>query len=359
MKRFFKIFLYVLIGIIFIGTLLFLYKKSRPKKVVFETINPMVTNLVKKTVATGSILPRKAIEIKPQVSGIIDEIYIEPGKMVHKGDLIAKIKIIPNMVALNNAESRLNRAKINLENAKTIYEREKQVFEEGVIPLSDFEKYKVDYENAIEEFESAQSNLQLIRDGVNKKMGTATNTLIRSTIDGMILDVPVEVGNSVIETNTFNAGTTIAKVADMGEMIFEGNVDETDVGKLTEGMKLILTIGAIENEKFDAILEYISPEGVSQNQAIQFEIKAKVKLKEDLFIRSGYSANADIVLERRDSVLAVPESVIQFQNDTPYVEIEKTPEQFEKKFIKTGLSDGLNIEVISGLTENDKVKKID
>jgi HlyD family secretion protein len=358
MKRFFKIFLYVLIGVIFIGTLVFLYKKSRPEKVVFETVSPTVTNLVKKTVATGSIVPRKEIEIKPQVSGIIDQIYIEPGNMVHKGDLIARIKIIPNMVALNNAESRLNRAKINLEDAKTVYDRQKKVYEQGVIALSDFEKFKVDYDNANEELESAENNLQLIRDGVNKKMGTATNTLIRSTIDGMILDVPVEVGNSVIETNTFNAGTTIAKVADMGEMIFEGNVDETDVGKLKEGMKLILTIGAIENEKFDAVLEYISPEGVSENQAIQFEIKAKVQLRKNLFIRSHYSANADIVLERRDSVLTVPESVIQFQNDTPYVEIEKNPQEFEKRTIKTGLSDGLNIEVISGLTKNDKVKEL-
>ncbi len=356
MKRFFKISLSVLIGIIFIGTLAYLYKKSRPKKETFETISPAITSLIKKTVATGSIVPRKEIEIKPQVSGIIDMIYIEPGKMVHKGDLIARIKIIPNMVELNNAESRLNRARINLENAKTIYDRQKQVFEQGVIALSDFEKYKVDYDNAAEELESAENNLQLIRDGVNKKLGNTSNTLIRSTIDGMILDVPVETGNSVIETNTFNEGTTIAKVADMGEMIFEGNVDETDVGKLKEGMKLIITIGAIDDEKFDAILEYISPEGVSQNQAIQFEIKAKVKLKENLFIRSKYSANADIVLERRDSVLAVPESVIQFQNDTPYVEVELNPQQFEKRFIKTGLSDGLNIEVISGLTENDKVK---
>jgi len=358
MKRFFKIFGSILIGIIFIGTLVFLYKKSRPQKVSFETVSPSVTNLIKKTVATGSIVPRKLIEIKPQVSGIIDKIYIEPGKMVHSGDLIAKVRIIPNMVALNEAESRVNKAKINLEDAKTVYDRQKKVYEQGVIALADFERYKVAYDNANEELESAESNLQLVREGVNQKMGTATNTLIRSTIDGMILEVPVEVGNSVIETNTFNAGTTITKVADMGEMIFKGNVDESEVGKLKEGMKLILTIGAIENEKFDAELEYISPEGVSENQAIQFEIKAKVKLRKNFFIRSGYSANGDIVLDRRDSVLAVPESVLEFQNDTPYVEVEKQPQQFEKKFIKTGLSDGINVEIISGLTKKDKVKVI-
>jgi HlyD family secretion protein len=357
MKRIIRIFITVLIAVIFIGTLVFLYKKSRPKTIIYETMKPFVTNLIKKTVATGSIVPRKEIEIKPQVSGIVDKIYIEPGKMVHKGDLIARVRIIPNMVALNDAESRLNRSKINLDDAKTVYDRQKKVFEQGVIPLADFQKYEVTYNNAREEVESAENNLQLIRDGVNKKMGTTTNTLIRSTIDGMVLDVPVEEGNSVIEANTFNPGTTIAFVADMGEMIFKGKVDETEVGKLKIGMKLILTIGAIENEKFDAELEYISPKGASENEAIQFEIKAKVKLKNNLFIRSGCSANGDIVLDHRDSVLAIQESLLKFQGDSPYVEIEKQKSQeFEKRFIKTGLSDGINIEVLSGLTKADKIK---
>jgi HlyD family secretion protein len=356
MKKVFRILFIVVIVAGMVYVFYYLYSKNKKQPVVFETKTAFVTNIIKKTVATGSIMPRKEIEIKPQVSGIIEKIFIEPGKMIHKGDLIAQVKIIPDMVALNEAESRVNKAKINLEDAKTVYDRQKIVYEQGVIPLADFQKFKVTYDNANEELETATSNLQLIREGVNKKTGSVTNTLVRSTIDGMVLDVPVEEGNSVIQTNNFNAGTTIAFVADMGEMIFKGKVDETEVGKIKTGMRLILTIGAVENEKFDAELEYISPKGVAENGAIQFELKAKVKLRNNTFIRSGYSANADIVLDRRDSVLALAESLIKFKGDSATVEIEKKPQQFEKRLIKTGLSDGINIEILSGLSKTDKVK---
>jgi len=354
-----KIGRFIFMGLIVFGMVFifyYLYSKNKKQPVVFETKTPFVTDIVKKTVATGTIVPRKEIEIKPQVSGIIEKIYVEPGMSVKKGDLIAKIKIIPNMVSLNEAEARVSKAKINLEDAKEIYERQRKVYEEGVIPLADFQRYKVAYENAVAELEAAENNLQLIREGVNKRMGTATNTLIRSTIDGMVLNVPVEEGNSVIEANNFNAGTTIAYIADMGEMIFKGKVDETEVGKLHEGMPIILTIGAIENEKFDATLEYISPKGVAENGAIQFEIKAKIHLKKGFFIRSGYSANADIVLDERKSVLAIPEKLLQFEGDSAYVEIETQPLIFVKRYIKTGLSDGINIQIIEGLTAKDKVK---
>jgi len=354
-----KIGRFIFMGLIVFGMVFifyYLYSKNKKQPVVFETKTPFITDIVKKTVATGTIVPRKEIEIKPQVSGIIEKIYVEPGMSVKKGDLIAKIKIIPNMVSLNEAEARVSKAKINLEDAKEIYERQRKVYEEGVIPLADFQRYKVAYENAVAELEAAENNLQLIREGVNKRMGTATNTLIRSTIDGMVLNVPVEEGNSVIEANNFNAGTTIAYIADMGEMIFKGKVDETEVGKLHEGMPIILTIGAIENEKFDATLEYISPKGVAESGAIQFEIKAKIHLKKGFFIRSGYSANADIVLDERKSVLAIPEKLLQFEGDSAYVEIETQPQIFAKRYIKTGLSDGINIQIIEGLTVKDKVK---
>jgi HlyD family secretion protein len=208
----------------------------------------------------------------------------------------------------------------------------------------------------MEEQESAQNNLQLIREGQTKEAGKETNTLIRSTITGMVLDVPVEEGNSVIESNTFNDGTTIATIADMGEMIFRGNIDETEVGKISEGMHLILTIGAIEDDSFDAVLEHISPKGVEENGAIQFEIRADVELKETSFIRAGYSANADIVLDRRDSVMAIPESLLQFDEDTAFVEVETGPQQFEKRNVTIGLSDGINIEILAGITESDKIK---
>jgi HlyD family secretion protein len=359
MKKILKILLVVIFVGLIGGTMFYLYQKSKKKPVVYEIKSPFISDVVKKTVATGSVVPRKEIEIKPQVSGIIEEIFIEAGENVKKGDLIARVKIIPNMVELNNAESRLNRANINLEDAKLVYERQKKVFEQGVIPEAEFQQYKLTYLNALEEHETAEANLQLIQEGVSKKSGATTNTLIRSTIDGMVLDVPVEVGNSVIESNTFNEGTTIASVADMGEMIFEGKVDETEVGKLKLGMPLILSIGAIEDEKFDADLEYIAPKGKEENGAIQFEIRADVKLKDNSFIRAGYSANADIVLDRKDSVMVIPESLISFnkEGDSAYVEIEmQTLQTFEKRFIKTGLSDGVNIEIKEGIELQDKIK---
>ncbi len=359
MKKFLKIFLLVFVLVLIFGTMFYLYQKSKKKPEIYAIKTPFISNVVKKTVATGSVVPRKEIDIKPQVSGIIEELFIEAGDHVKKGDLIARVKIIPNMVELNNAQSRLSKAKINYDDAKLIYDRQKKVYEQGVIPEAEFQKYRIAYMNALEEQESAESNLQLIQEGVSKKSGGATNTLIRSTIQGMVLDVPIEVGNSVIESNNFNEGTTIASVADMGEMIFEGKVDETEVGKLKIGMPLILSIGAIEEEKFDAELEYVAPKGKEENGAIQFEIKADVKLSKNSFIRAGYSANADIVLDERDSVMVIPESLIKFEKsgDSAYVEIEKTePQTFEKRYIKTGLSDGVNIEIKEGLQIKDKIK---
>lgn len=325
---------------------------------VFETTTPDVTNIVKKTVATGSVVPRKEIEIKPKVSGIIEELYTIEGNYVKKGDLIAKVRIIPNMVNLNNAESRVNRSKIALEDAQRNYDRQKELYQQNVISKTDFEAYELQYNNAVEEVESAQNNLQLIKEGQTSQSGESTNTLIRSTIDGMVLDIPVEIGNSVIESNTFNDGTTVAIIADMGEMIFEGKVDESEVGKIKEGMDLILTIGAINDVHFNATLEHISPKGVEENGAIQFEIKAAVDLIDTVFVRAGYSANADIVLDKRDSVLAISEALLQFENDTAFVEVETEPQTFEKRIIETGLSDGINIEILSGLTKDDKIKKL-
>jgi HlyD family secretion protein len=356
MKKIFKISLLVILIILFVGTFVFLYNKSKKKPVIFETKQAQVTNIVKKTMATGSVVPRKEIEIKPQVSGIIQEIYIVAGQKVKKGDLIAKVRIIPNMIELNNAEGRLKRAKIAIDDAKSVYDRQKKVYDQGVIAEGDFQQYRLAYKNAEAELDAAESNLQLIKEGVAKDAGKSTNTLIKSTIDGMVLDVPVEVGNSVIEANTFNAGTTIATVADMGEMIFKGKVDETEVGKIKPGMKLVLSIGAIEKETFDAVLEYIAPKGKEENGAIQFEIKAAVKLKNNQFIRAGYSANADIVLDRRDSVLAVDESLLQFQHDSAFVEVKVDSQKFIKKFVKTGLSDGINIEILKGISKKDKIK---
>ncbi len=359
MKKVLYIILAILIAAVFVGGMSYMYKKSKKKDVIYVTKTPVITDVIKKTIATGSVVPRKEIEIKPRVSGIVEEIFIEAGDYVKSGDLIARVKIIPDMERLNTAESRVNRAKIGYDEAKIEYERQKKVFEQGVIPDADFQKYRLDYRTAQEELDAAESNLQLIKEGVTKKAGQATNTLIRSTISGMVLDVPVEEGNSVIEANTFNAGTTIASVADMGQMIFKGKVDETEVGKIKTGMHLLLSVGAIEDEKFDALLEYIAPKGIEENGAIQFEIKADVRLKTTHFIRAGYSANADIILARKDSVMVIPESLLKFEKDkldSVYVEVETQPQVFEKRYVKTGLSDGINIEIISGLSLKDKIK---
>jgi len=356
MKKVLKIGLIVLLIGAFGGTIFYLYQNSKEKPREFQTQTPQYTDIVKKTVATGEVVPRKEIEIKPQVSGIIHELYVQPGDNVKEGDRIAKVKIIPDMVNLNNARTRVNKAKINYEDAKTEFERQQKIYDKGVIPEAEFQKYKVALENAKEEMEAAKNNLQLIKEGAIDKQGESSNTLIRSTINGTVLDVPVERGNSVIEANNFNDGTTIASVADMGDMIFKGKVDETEVGRLNQGMDLNLQIGAIQGQQFDAVLEYISPKGVEENGAVQFEIKADVKLREDQFIRAGYSANANIILEKKDSVLAISESLLQFKNDSTFVEVKTESQQYKKVYPELGISDGINIEIKSGLSKEDKIK---
>lgn len=362
MKKVFKFLGIIILISVFVGTLFFLYTKSKKKPDVFETKTAFISNVVQKTVATGSVVPRFQIEIKPQVTGIIDELYVQAGDHITKGQVVARIKIIPDMVTLNAAETRLNRAKINFDDAQTDYQRQEGLFDKNVISYEEFKNARVAYESAKEEMNAAENNLDLIKNGVTKKAETATNTLVRSTIDGMVLDVPIEVGNSVIQANTFNEGTTIATVANMNDMIFEGKVDETEVGKIRTGMPIELEIGAIEKEKFAATLEYIAPKGVEENGAIQFEIKASVGLKEGQFIRAGYSANANIVLGEKDSVLVIPEGLLKFENDSSYVEVEtETPQVFKKQMVQTGLSDGINIEITEGLTAKEKIKgdKID
>ena len=366
MKKILRIVVIVLLVSGFVGTIYFLYQKSVKKPNVYELVKAEYGDIERKTMATGSVVPRQEIEIKPQVSGIVSDIYIEPGDKVEKGQILAKVKIIPDLVNLNASESRVNRAKIQLKDAKADYDRQKGLLEKDIISKGEFQKVATSYNGAIEELASAEDNLQLVKEGVTKKYGSATNTLIRSTIDGMVLDVPIKEGNSVIQANTFNAGTSIAMVADMSDMIFLGKIDETEVGKVKQGMGLELTIGALENDTFQAVLTYIAPKGIEDNGAIQFEIKADVTLKSNRFVRSGYSANGNIVLEGKSEVMVIDESLVRFSNDSSYVEVlvsnkEAEEQKFDKKFIETGLSDGIKIEVVGGLTLDDEMKgkKID
>ncbi|MCH2215761.1 MAG: efflux RND transporter periplasmic adaptor subunit [Flavobacteriales bacterium] len=338
-------------------TMFYLYEKSQQKPITYRVASAEVTNIIKKTVATGSVLPRKEIQIKPVVSGIIDKLYIEPGMAIKEGDIMARIKVIPDMVTLNNAENRVEIADLNLINAQIDFDRNQKLFDDGVISYADFQPFDLAKKNAQTEFNAAKDNLQIVKEGVSSKNSAAANTLVRSTITGMILDVPVEIGNSVIELNNFNEGTTIASVANMSDLIFKGKVDESEVGKISEGMDLILTIGAIENEEFTAKLEYIAPKGVEENGAIQFEIKAAVDLKENQFIRAGYSANANVVLDRRDNVLAIDEGLVQYESDTvTFVEISVGDQKFERRNVKLGLSDGIKVEVLSGISEESEIK---
>jgi len=357
MKRFFIGLTIVIILGLFVGTGYFLYQKSEEPPIIYETDTPFKTDIIKKTIATGSIVPRKEVALKSQVSGVVEKLYLEEGAQVKIGDLVAKIKIIPNVVALNNAQAQLQTAKINFDNSEKELKRQKELFDEKVISEFDYNQFLLDFNLRKQEVEAAENNLELIKEGSSQKTGNVSN-LVRSTVNGMILDIPVKEGTFIIESNTFNEGTSIASVADMSEMIFEGKVDESEVGKINVGMDLSLSVGAIEGVIFNAKLEFISPKGESDEGAIKFDIKAAVDLKEEYFLRAGYSATADIILQKASDVLAIKESNLIFEGNDIFVEVRTGEQQFERRQVKTGLSDGINIQIAEGLTEEEVIKKL-
>ena len=359
MKKYSKLIIAVIIALIFIGTFVFLWQKSQPKEVVYSEFTPQTEDIQKTTIITGKIEPRNEVNIKPQISGIIAELYKDPGDYVNAGDVIAKVKVIPDMAQLSSAESRVRLAELNLKQAEVDFGRVENLHNQKLISDDEYDKARQQLRQAQEEKSAAVDALQVVRDGVSQSNANASSTLIRSTISGVILDIPVKVGNSVINSNTFNDGTTIATVANMNDLIFRGNIDETEVGQLSMGIPLKITIGALQDLKFDAALEYISPKAVESNGANQFEIKAAVKLTEGGKIRSGYSANAEIVLAKADKVLTVPESAIEFSGDSTFVYVlvgSANKKNYERRQVTTGLSDGVNIEIKKGLTAKDKVR---
>ena len=358
MKKFLKIALLVILAITVLWTFWFLWNKSRPVVKKYEIVSVSIGNIDKKTVATGKVDPRNEILIKPQMSGIIAAVYKEAGDIVKAGDVIAKIKVIPDMVSLNSAESRVSRAQISYDQSKKNYDRDAKLFADKVISKEEFEKTQLQYNNDKEELKAAKDNLSLTRDGISTNSAAISNTLVRSTINGTILDVPIKVGNSVIQSNNFNDGTTIATVANMNDMLFVGKLDETEVGRIKVGMPMDITIGALQDQKLQAKLEYVSPKGKEESGAIMFEMKAAVKVPKDVFVRAGYSANAEIVFSKSDRVITIPESCIEFGGDTAFVYVmtKKEPQTFVKKQVKIGLSDGVKIEVKSGLTLKDKIR---
>jgi HlyD family secretion protein len=363
MKKVFRIVLLVLLAAVVLGTFYALWKKSRPVEKVYKIERVVRESIQNTSVATGKVAPRDEIMIKPQISGIISELRKEAGEFVKEGEVIAIVKVIPEMGQLNSAESRVKLAEISLEVTETEYERQKQLFEAGVIAQEEMDQSRASYEKAEEELQNAKDARDIVKEGSSKRTSDISNTQIRSTISGMILDIPVKVGSSVIQANTMNEGTTIAKVADMNDLIFIGNVDETEVGRVHTGMPVKLTIGAVENRSFDATLEYISPQGVEQNGAILFEIKAAASIPDSITIRANYSANAEIVLAHADNVLTLPESTVTFTADSTYVWLQTDTlaqkQVFERRDIKTGLSNGIIIEITQGLSEGDRVRGLE
>ena len=359
MKKYFKMILALVVVLVFVGTFVFLWVQSQPKPVTYNEFTPKVMDIRKTTIVTGKIEPRNEVNVKPQISGIITEILKEAGQTVQAGEVIAKVKVIPDMSSLTAAQARLRLANVNVKQAKIDYQREKVLYDKGLVSADEYDKIAQTLRQSREEVQAATDNLETVKNGVSRANASMSSTLIRSTVTGLILDVPVKVGNTVILSNTFNDGTTIATVANMNDLIFRGNIDETEVGKLVVGMPMKITIGALQDEHLEASLEYISPKATESNGANQFEIKAAVHVKDVKKLRSGYSANAEIVLAQANHVLTVPESAIEFSGNDSYVYVVKgTGDQktYEKRKVKTGLSDGINIQIISGLTQKEKVR---
>ncbi|MBQ3619459.1 MAG: efflux RND transporter periplasmic adaptor subunit [Bacteroidales bacterium] len=349
-----KVIILSILAIIFIGTFVFLWSKSQPEVIEYEEVHPTFGTVSKSTIVTGKIEPRNEVNVKPQISGIITEILKDPGQKVAKGDVLAKITVIPDMGQLSSAESRLRLAEINLKQVETDFKRDENLYNQKLISQNDYEKSSQALKQAREEKSAAEDALQVVKEGFSKSNASASSTLIRSTISGVILDIPVKVGNSVINSNSFNDGTTIATIANMNDLIFRGNIDETEVGQLVEGMPMKITIGALQDVSFDAVLEYISPKATESNGANQFEIKAAVRVDGETKIRAGYSANAEIVLAKVENVVVVPESVLEFDGDSTFVLVPNGTEtdgmkNYDRKSVSTGLSDGVNIEIKSGI----------
>jgi len=358
MKKGCTISILVFLAIAFAGALFWLYQKNAQPPVIYETEKAEVRSISKSTVATGNINPKEEVLIKPNISGIIDEVYVEAGDYVKSGDLLAKIKVVPNVSSLNSANNQISTAKIDLENQRKVFERQRTLFNKGVISANDFDTAETAYKQAQQTYSAMVQSAEIIRTGTTSGMSNIAQTLIRSTVSGMVLDIPVKKGNQVIEANNFNEGTTIASLADVGNMIFEGKLDESEVGKIKLGLPLEITVGAIENKKFSAVLDYIAPKGVNENGAMQFPIKGTLVNKDSTFIRSGLSANASIILSKADNVLAVKEGLIQYDEKTKksFVEVEVSPQKFERRNVELGVSDGIYVEIKKGITKNDKIK---
>jgi HlyD family secretion protein len=355
-----KILKYIGIALLVFGALFaaaFFIKTNNKSAIVYDTQTVITTSIERKTVVTGKVIPEDEVEIKPQIQGIIEALFVEEGDLVNTGDLLAKIKVVPNEQNLNSAEGRLANSRIVLKNAEIELNRNKDLYEKGIISKQNFDNVQLRFNQSKQDVSNADSDLQIIRSG-SKGGAASANTNIRATVPGTVLEIPVEEGFQVIASNSFNAGTTIATIADLNKMIFEGKVDEAEVGKLRVGMPLEVNLGAIEDQALEAQLKFIAPKGNEEQGAVQFIIEADLFLNDSIFVRAGYSANASLVLERKDSIMAIPEALLQFDRETeePYVEVQTEDQKFERRDVEIGISDGVNVEIISGLTKEDQIK---
>ena len=355
-----KILKYLIVTLIIFGVLFataYFIKTNSKSITEYKTETPFISSVEQKTVVTGKVIPEDEVEIKPQISGIIQELFVEEGENVKEGDLLAKVKVVPNEGSLNSAKGRVASLKIILNNAKIEFDRNKLLYEKEIISKQDFQNASLNFDRASQDLANAKSDLEVILLGSAGGSSTA-NTNIRATVAGTVLEIPVEAGDQVVESNTFNAGTTIATIADLNKMIFEGKIDESEVEKLKIEMPLVINLGAIQNKDFDAKLKFIAPKGNEEQGTVKFKIEADVFLDNSINVRAGYSANASLVLEKKDSVMVISEALLQFDksDEEAFVEIEKSDQKFKRIKIETGISDGINIEILSGLTMNDKIK---
>ncbi len=349
--------LIILLILGFLFAIAYFVRTNSTSSIEYDTSSPFISSIQKTSVVTGTVIPEDEVDIKPQLNGIIDNILVEEGDIVEVGQLIAIIKVVPDERSVYGARAQVTAARLTVQNAERQINRAKELFEKQIISQQDYEDAELNYNTAKENLIAAQNDLEILRKGSVAGSSTA-NTNIRATVSGTILEIPVKLGDQVIAANNFNEGTSVAIIADLNEMIFEGQVDEAEVGKLELGQSLKVNMAAIPGREFDAILKFVAPKGTEQGGAVQFKIEADLTLDEDTFIRAGYSANGSLVVENKQEIMVIAEALLQFDRRTqlPYVEVEISDQNFERRDVTTGLSDGIKVEILSGVSMDDKIK---
>lgn len=370
--------IYIVLGLLFAVALFsgigYLVKSNSKESEAFLTRKPSYQNMEDKVMATGKIVPKEEIEIKPNIAGIIDKILVDEGDKVTAGQLIATVRIIPNIADVNNAQQevvnsqlQISNAKLNVDNMQKQYAMQEKLFKQGVISKQEYLNSQQQLytqqqtlRNANQQLATAQKRLQIVKTGATPELQGLATTQIRSKAAGTVLEVPVKVGSQVIEANSFNAGTTICSIADLNSLIFQGEIDEAQAGKLKQGMDMKIVIGALQNKTFPGKLTMIAPKGKDNLGTIKFPVEGDVTNPNNEYIRAGFSANGEIVLKSEKNALLLDESLVQYEKkngkDTPFVEVKQKDGKFKKVYVKLGASDGINVQILSGITKDSEVK---